>query len=104
MLGYEPPPYRYKVRPAAVKRVGLVAIDVLEQAFTIANREPLEPDVLHRLALGYLMLTGCCSPRTIDQLWKILRHEGMFEQMSCRQSHFGTLVQGIRERVSKLAV
>ena len=91
-----------KLRSAAVRRIGLLALDVLDAAYIEANHEPLERTALHRLALGYLVVSGCASPLAVRTLWEVLGHEGVFVQMACRQSHFGNLSHGIRQRIEKL--
>lgn len=87
---------------AAVQRLAILALDVLEEAYREAREKPISRTSLHRLALGYLMLTGCAGAGQVTILWRVLGHEGVFEQMPCRQSHFSNIVHGIKGRVRKL--
>jgi len=87
---------------SAVSRLALVAIDVLDEAYRTADRKPIERTAIHRLALGYLLLSGLASKGHVRTIWQVLGHEGLFVQMPCRQSHFGNIIHGIRERARGL--
>ena len=86
---------------SARQRLALLALDVLDEAFVEADREPIERTPLHRLALGYLLFAGWANRAQVTSLWEVLGHEGQFEQMSCRQSHFGCMSHHIRQCVVK---
>lgn len=88
-------------RPSARQRLAILALDVLEEAFVEARIEPIERTALHRLALGYLLLSGWANSAQVRTLWEVLGHEGLYAQMSCRQSHFGSIIHHIREVVRK---
>ena len=79
----------------------MLALDVLQEGYRSAQVEPLERTALHRLALGYLLLTGCATKDHVTTIWRVLGHEGGFSLASCRQSHFGVMVHGIRMNVDK---
>lgn len=88
-------------RKSAKKRLAILALDVLDQAFVEAKFEPIERTALHRLALGYLLFAGCANRNQVTELWEVLGHEGQFEQMSCRESHLGCMSYHIRCGVLK---
>lgn len=85
------------------ERLALLALDVLDEAFVLARLEPIERTPLHRLALGYLLLAGCANAAQVTTLWAVLGHEGLYAQMSCRQSHFGSMVHHIRGELQRRA-
>ena len=87
---------------AATIRLCLLALDVLDEAYAQARSGPIERTALHRLALGNLLLAGVATPVHVGRIWAILGHEGTFEQLSAREAHFGTAMQGIRDRVRGL--
>lgn len=64
-----------------------------------AKSEPIERTALHRLALGYLLFAGWANRNQVTALWEVLGHEGQFVQMSCRESHFGSMSDHIRRGV-----
>lgn len=88
-------------RQSAKRRFALLALDVLDEAFTEARLEPIERSRLHRLALGYLLFTGWANDAQVPTLWAVLGHEGLYGQMSCRQSHFGSMIHHIRRAVER---
>lgn len=90
-------------RQSAKQRLGLLALDVLDEAFAQARLDPIERTPLHRLALGYLLFAGFANAAQVKTLWAVLGHEGLYAQMSCRQSHFGSMVHHIRCGIAKLS-
>lgn len=90
-----------RIPRSAVRRLAVLALDVLQEGYRAAEVEPLERTAVHRLALGYLLLTGCATVRHVSILWKVLGHEGSFSLPACRQSHFGVTIYGIRLNVEK---
>ena len=88
-------------RKSTNQRLALLALDVLDDAFVEARLEPIQRSPLHRLALGYLLLAGCANAKQVTTLWVVLGHEGLYEQMSCRQSHFGRMIHHIRREVER---
>lgn len=91
-------------RQSPKQRLGLLALDVLDEAFTQARLDPIERTALHRLALGYLLLTGWANAAQVKTLWAVLGHEGLYAQMSCRQSHFGSMSHHIRRGIESRGV
>ena len=87
---------------SAVRRLALLALDVLDEGYRSAEREPLERSAVHRLALGYLLVAGFATPGHVRTIWRVLGHEGSFANPTCRQSHFGIMLYGIRLNVEKL--
>jgi Tfp pilus tip-associated adhesin PilY1 len=87
---------------STVSRLALVAVSVLDEAFRAADQEPVERAALHKLALGYLMLVDVTNKRQAATFWQLLGHEGPFKQPSCRQSHGGTMLDGMRIRATAL--
>ena len=85
------------------QRLALLALDVLDDAFVEARLEPIDRTPLHRLALGYLLLAGCANAAQVRTLWAVLGHEDLYAQMSCRQSHFGSMIHHIRREVERWA-
>ena len=83
------------------QRLALLALDVLDEAFVEARLEPIQRTPLHRLALSYLLVAGCANAAQVTTLWAVLGHEGLYEQMACRQSHFGTMIHHIRRDVER---
>lgn len=90
-----------RIPRSAVRRLAVLALDVLQEGYRQAERVPLERTAVHRLALGYLLLTGCATIGHVSTIWKVLGHEGSFSLPACRQSHFGVTVYGIRLNVEK---
>ena len=88
-------------RESANRRLALLALDVLDEAFMEARLEPIERSRLHKLALGYLLVTGWANAAQVRTLWAVLGHEGLYAQMSCRQSHFGSMIHHIRSVVER---
>lgn len=88
-------------RQSTKQRLALLALDVLDDAFVEARLEPIQRTPLHRLALGYLLLAGCANAAQVTTLWSVLGHEGLYQQMSCRQSHFGSMIHHIRREVEQ---
>lgn len=86
---------------SARQRLAILALDVLDEAFVEAKWEPIERTPLHRLALGYLLFTGWANRNQVAALWEVLGHEGQFQQMSCRESHFGCMIDHIRRGVKR---
>ena len=88
------------IRPsrATVSRLALLAIDTLAAAIQEANHDPVERTALYRLALGYLLVTGVTAAHQASTIWRLIGHEGLFVQMSCRQSHSGVMLDGMRIR------
>ena len=89
---------------SAVSRLALVAIDVIEGACHAADHGPVDRTELHKLALGYLMLAGLANQHQATVFWQVLGQEGVFEQLSCRQSHYGIMLHGMRQRAEAMAV
>lgn len=87
---------------AAVCRLADRALDVLDEAYKGIADGSLERTALHRLALGYLLLTGCATKLHVIRIWQVLGHEGEYAQLSSQQSHFGNMTHGIRQNVAKL--
>lgn len=83
------------------RRLALLALDVLDDAFREARSDPIERTPLHRLALGYLLLSGWANAAQVRTLWEVLGHEGLYSQMRCRQSHFGSMSHEIRQMVER---
>ena len=54
------------------RRQGLafLAVDVLDGAFDEARLEPIHRTPLHRLALGYLLFSGCANASQVRTLWR----------------------------------
>lgn len=96
-------PIRHRPQGPARRRLALLALDVLDEAFAEARLEPIERTALHRLALGYLLFAGWANAAQVRTLWAVLGHEGLYAQMSCRQSHFGSMVHHIRSGIKKLS-
>lgn len=94
---------RSGISRATVSRLALLAIDTLEEACKAGAYGPVERTALHRLALGYLMLAGVTAPPQASQMWRLLGHEGMFEQLSSRQAHGGVMLDGMRHRARAIA-
>ena len=69
----------------------------------MGEQGPIERSALHQLALGYLLLAGVTLKPQVRTLWQLLGHEGKFEQLSCRQSHSGVMLDGMRQRAKALA-
>ena len=88
-------------RKSTKQRLALLALDVLDDAFVEARLDPIQRTPLHRLALGYLLLAGCANTKQVTKLWAVLGHEGLYEQVSCRQSHFGSMIHHIRREVER---
>ena len=86
---------------AAVYRLAVLAHDVLLRACNDATDEPVKRDAIHRLALGYVLVTGCATTPHVRTIWKVLGHEGVFSQLSCRQAHYGIMLHGIRQNVER---
>ena len=86
---------------SARQRLALLALDVLDEAFNEARLKPIDRMPLHRLALGYLLFAGWANSSQVRTLSAVLGHEGLFDQMSCRQSHFGSMVHPIRRGVEQ---
>jgi Tfp pilus tip-associated adhesin PilY1 len=87
---------------STVSRLALVAVSVLDEACQAAILEPVERSVLHKLALGYLMLVEVTNQRQATTFWQLLGHEGAFNQASCRQSFGGTMLDGMLTRAKAL--
>ena len=83
--------------------MALLAIDTLAAAIKEANEVPVERTVLHRLAQGYLLVTGVTAAHQASTIWRLIGHEGLFVQMSCRQSHGGVMLDGMRMRAKAIA-
>lgn len=88
-------------RYSAKQRLAILALDVLDAAYVEAKSEAIERTALHRLALGYLLFAGWANRNQVMALWEVLGHEGQFEQMSCRESHFGCMSDHIRRGVTR---
>lgn len=89
------------VSRSTVRRLALVALDVLVEACRSAGEHPVDRTSLHRLALGYLLVTGCATAGHAKTIWHIMGHEGMFNQPSCRQAYSGNILDGIRLNIEK---
>jgi hypothetical protein len=87
---------------ATVSRLAILAVDTLAAACDAGSNGPVERTALHRLALGYLMLTGVTAPPQAATMWRLIGHEGVFEQLSCRQSHSGVMLDGMRQRAAQI--
>ena len=85
-----------------VSRLALLAIDVLDEACRQGEQGPVERTALHQLALGYLLLAGVSATSQVRTFWRLLGHEGSFEQLSSRQSHSGVMLDGMRQRATAL--
>ena len=68
-----------------------------------ANEGPVERTVLHRLALGYLLVTGVTAAHQASTIWRLIGHKCLFVQMSCRQSHGGVMLDGMRMRAKAIS-
>ena len=90
------------ISKSTVSRLALMAIRVLEEACKAGVHGPIQRTPTHRLALGYLVLAGVTAPRQATTLWELLGHEGVFEQLSCRQSHGGVILDGRRQRAEAI--
>ncbi|WP_230207029.1 hypothetical protein [Novosphingobium sp. Gsoil 351] len=71
--------------------------------FSNSETAPVERTVLHKLALAYLLVTGVTAPPQTSNLWRMLGHEGDYAQRSCRQSHGGAMLDGMRKRAMAIA-
>ena len=90
-----------RIPRSAIRRLAVLALDVLQEGYRAAEKAPIERTAVHRLALGYLLLTGCATVGHLSTIWKVLGHEGSFSLPACRQSHFGITIYGIRLNVDK---
>lgn len=90
-----------RVPRAAVYRLATLALDVLNEAYKQAEDRGIERNAMHRLALGYLLLTGCATVGHTRTVWEVLGHENGFDEMSNRQSHFGVVMDGIKRNIDK---
>lgn len=88
---------------ATVSRLALISTDALEAAVQEASRGPVERTMLHKLALGYLMVTGVTEADQASTIWRRIGHEGVFVQTNCRQSHSGIILDGMRTRAKAIA-
>ncbi|WP_435198873.1 hypothetical protein [Qipengyuania sp. 902] len=89
-----------RIPRSAVRRLAVLALDV-QEGYRAAEKSPIERTAVYRLALGYLLLTGCATVGHLSTIWKVLGHEGSFSLPACRQSHFGVTIYGIRLNVDK---
>jgi hypothetical protein len=85
----------------ATCRLASLAWDVIDDAYQASRERPLERSTLHRLALGYLVVTGFADGSHVRAIWEMLGHEGTFNQMTCRQAYYGPVIVGIRDRIRK---
>lgn len=90
-----------KVPRAAVYRLAMLAHHVLNEAYRQAEDRAIERNPMHRLALGYLLLTGCATVDHTRTIWEVLGHENGFDEMSNRQSHFGVVMDGIKRNIER---
>lgn len=85
------------------RRLAKVALDVLQEAYGQSKAAPLNRTALHRLALGYLLLSGCATKEHTATIWRVLGHEGGFAMMADRQAYFGVTMDGIRQNIDRLS-
>lgn len=86
-----------------IARLAVLAVEVLSEAYDLADREPIDRSTIHKLALGYLMLVDVTAPPQAARLWQLLGHEGNFSQMDCRQAIGGVMLDGMWQRARALA-
>jgi hypothetical protein len=84
----------------ATFRLASLAWDVIDNAYHESREQPLERTTLHKLALGFLQIAGFAGGSQVRIIWKMLGHEGDFQQPPCRQAYYGPVIHGIRDRIT----
>jgi hypothetical protein len=88
-----------EAQPPTSLRIALLAWEVIDKAYREAEEQPIERSALHKLALGYLLVTDFAAAKHVRSIWAMLGHEGTFAHPTSRQAYYGPVIYGIRDRI-----